>query len=57
MCGRTGHTGSNRTLQKLCFDTLMAEGVKAKLALEAGACTPAVEKSHRSQYIAEWYRI
>ena len=22
----------------------MAEGVKAKLALEAGACTPAVEK-------------
>ena len=31
-------------LAKLCFDTLMAEGVKAKLALEAGACTPAVEK-------------
>lgn len=24
-------------LAKLCFDTLMAEGVKAKLALEAGA--------------------
>ena len=31
-------------LAKLCFDTLMEEGVKAKLALEAGACTPAVEK-------------
>ena len=31
-------------LAKLCFDTLMAEGVKAKLALEAGASTPAVEK-------------
>ena len=31
-------------LAKLCFDTLMAEGVKAKLALEVGACTPAVEK-------------
>lgn len=34
-------------LAKLCFDTLMAEGVKAKLALEAGACTPAVEKSSK----------
>lgn len=31
-------------LAKLCFDTLMSEGVKAKLALEAGACTEAVEK-------------
>ncbi len=31
-------------LAKLCFETLMAEGVKAKLALEAGACTEAVEK-------------
>lgn len=31
-------------LAKLCFDTLMAEGLKAKLALEAGACTEAVEK-------------
>ena len=32
------------SLAKLCFDTLMEEGVKAKLALEAGACTEAVEK-------------
>lgn len=31
-------------LAKLCFDTLMEEGVKAKIALEAGACTAAVEK-------------
>ncbi len=31
-------------LAKLCFETLMDEGVKAKLALEAGACTEAVEK-------------
>ncbi len=32
------------SLAKLCFDTLMEEGVKARIALEAGACTPAVEK-------------
>lgn len=31
-------------IAKLCFDTLMAEGVKAKIALDAGVCTPAVEK-------------
>ena len=31
-------------LAKLCFDTLMEEGIKAKLALEAGACTKSVEK-------------
>ena len=31
-------------LAKLCFDTLMAEGVKAKNALLVHACTPAVEK-------------
>lgn len=37
-------TGAAMALAKLCFDTLMEEGVKAKLALEAGACTEAVEK-------------
>ena len=37
-------TSAAIALAKLCFDTLMEEGVKAKLALEAGACTPAVEK-------------
>ena len=31
-------------LAKLCFDTLMEEGIKAKIALEAGVCTEAVEK-------------
>ena len=37
-------TGAAMALAKLCFDTLMEEGVKAKLALEAGACTESVEK-------------
>ena len=37
-------TNAAIALAKLCFDTLMEEGVKAKVALEAGACTPAVEK-------------
>ncbi len=31
-------------LARLCFDTLMEEGLKAKLALKAGVCTPSVEK-------------
>lgn len=33
-----------RQQRLLCFNTLMDEGVKAKIALEAGVCTPAVEK-------------
>ncbi|MBS6735877.1 MAG: glycerol dehydrogenase [Clostridiales bacterium] len=37
-------TQAAMALAKLCFDTLMEEGVKAKCALEAGVCTPAVEK-------------
>lgn len=37
-------TSAAMALAELCFNTLMEEGVKAKLALEAGACTPAVEK-------------
>jgi len=37
-------TGAAMALAELCFDTLMEEGVKAKLALEAGACTEAVER-------------
>ena len=41
--------GGNVTLAglgiaKLCYDTLIQEGCKAKKALEVGACTPAVEK-------------
>ena len=31
-------------IARLCFDTLISEGVKAKIALEAHACTPAVER-------------
>ena len=31
-------------LAELCLNTLLEEGVKAKLALESGACTEAVEK-------------
>lgn len=30
-------------LAKLCYDTLMEEGLKAKLAVEQNICTPAVE--------------
>lgn len=37
-------TSAAMALARLCFDTLMEEGIKAKLALEAGACTPSVEK-------------
>lgn len=37
-------TSAAMTLARLCFDTLMDEGLKAKIALEAGACTPAVER-------------
>ncbi len=32
------------TLAKACYDTLIEEGVKAKLAAEADICTPALEK-------------
>ena len=47
--GATTSAGGQATmaamaLAKLCYDTLMAEGRKAKLALEAGVCTAAVEK-------------
>lgn len=37
-------TAAALTLARLCYDTLIAQGLKAKLALEAGACSPAVEK-------------
>ena len=37
-------TGAAMALARLCYETLMSEGVKAKLALEAGACTESVEK-------------
>lgn len=37
-------TMSAQALAKLCFDTLIKEGYKAKLAVEEGVCTQAVEK-------------
>ena len=43
-CAGGRGTLAAHALAKLCFDTLMEEGVKAKVALEAGACTAAVEK-------------
>ena len=43
-CAGGKTTEAAMAIAKLCFDTLLAEGVKAKIALEAGACTPAVEK-------------
>ncbi|MCI1666387.1 MAG: glycerol dehydrogenase [Atopobiaceae bacterium] len=46
-CGDTcagGHaTAAALALAKLCYETLMADGVKAKVALEAGCRTTAVE--------------
>lgn len=40
-----GHVGdAAMALARLCYNTLMSDGVKAKLALEAGACTESVEK-------------
>ena len=37
-------TSAAMALAKLCYDTLMTEGVKAKIAVEAGVCTEAVER-------------
>ena len=43
-CAGGKGTMAAMALAELCLDTLLEEGVKAKLALEAGVCTPAVEK-------------
>ncbi len=43
-CAGGKTTEAAMALAELCYDTLMEEGVKAKVALEAGACTEAVEK-------------
>ena len=39
--GKALHTGI--ALAKLCYETLLSEGYKAKVALEKGALTPSVE--------------
>ena len=43
-CAGAHVTGAAMALARLCFDTLMSDGVKAKTALEAGARTESVEK-------------
>ncbi|OUP08929.1 glycerol dehydrogenase [Collinsella sp. An2] len=42
-CAGGQATAAALALARLCYDTLMADGVKAKLAVEAGCLTPAVE--------------
>lgn len=43
-CAGAHVTSAAMALAQLCYNTLMDEGVKAKVALEAGACTESVEK-------------
>ncbi len=43
-CAGGTSTMAAMALAELCYNTLLEEGVKAKLALESGACTKAVEK-------------
>ena len=43
-CAGGQTTSAAMALAELCFNTLMEEGVKAKIALGAGALTPSVEK-------------
>lgn len=43
-CAGAKVTNAAMALARLCYDTLMSDGVKAKIALEAGACTESVEK-------------
>lgn len=42
-CAGGKTTQAAMALASLCLDTLLKEGLKAKIALEAGACTDAVE--------------
>ena len=42
-CAGGNPTKGALALAKLCYETLLEDGVKAKLAVEAGACTQAVE--------------
>ncbi len=42
-CAGDKVTAAAMALARLCYDTLMQDGMKAKLALEAGACTQSVE--------------
>lgn len=42
-CAGGKSTKAALALARLCFDTLMADGVKARIALDNGCCTKAVE--------------
>jgi len=37
------YTVTSMAIARLCYDTLLADGVKAKVAVEAGTCTKALE--------------
>ncbi|MBF0529358.1 MAG: iron-containing alcohol dehydrogenase, partial [Deltaproteobacteria bacterium] len=43
LTGATPPTRSAMALARLCYDTLLEFGLQAKLAVEQGVCTPAVE--------------
>lgn len=43
LTGATPPTLSSLALAKLCYETLLESGLQAKLAVERGVCTPAVE--------------
>ncbi|MGI6230291.1 MAG: glycerol dehydrogenase [Tractidigestivibacter sp.] len=43
-CAGDKVTGAAMALARLCYETLMTDGVEAKIALEAGVCTESVEK-------------
>lgn len=43
-CAGGTSTMAAMSLAELCYNTLLEDGLKAKLALEAGACTKSVEK-------------
>ena len=43
-CAGGKATMAGLSLARLCFETLMSDGVRAKVALDRGACTKAVEK-------------
>lgn len=43
-CAGGKSTQAALSIAKLCYDTLKEEGLKAKIALELGVCTEAVEK-------------
>ncbi len=43
-CAGGAVTTAALALARLCYDTLLENGLKARLAVEQGVCTPAVEK-------------